>query len=190
MKRLDAGDLIDCSGREADVATLLAACADFFVQHHLGVGQTPAIEHLMADLSPVQRTRTRLLGMQGADGQLIGLVVLVKDWQRARQWCLRVMLVHPDWRSQGIGSRLYETVVTWSKTQGAAAILIGVLAGNDGAQRFWPRHGFQVVRQTPHGSGDVQIELEHRFCDLPIARVVPPGRTLARQFHSLVPGQT
>jgi hypothetical protein len=75
-------------------------------------------------------------------------------------------------------------LTAWAKAQGAAAFLIGVLDGNTGALRFWQRLGFQVVGESAHGSGDVQIELEHRFNDVSLAGIRRPGSTLAKQWRT------
>jgi GNAT superfamily N-acetyltransferase len=178
--------LVDLQGDDVAIDRLLSDCQDFFSRHHLAEGQTPSVHHLLQDLPASQQAQALRLGLLGPEGQLVGFALLVKDWQRARQWCLRVQVLHPDWRNQGLGTHLYEAITAWAKAQGAAAILIGVLASNDGARRFWQRLGFQEVRQDQHTSGELQVEMEHRFCDLPIDRVVQPGRTLARQWHERV----
>ena len=48
-------------------------------------------------------------------------------------------------QSGGIGSRLFAEVMAWLEDGDAHAIWIGVWSENHGAQRFYARHGFEVV---------------------------------------------
>ncbi|MDZ4375767.1 MAG: GNAT family N-acetyltransferase [Phenylobacterium sp.] len=45
----------------------------------------------------------------------------------------------------GLGGRLFRQVVDWLQSDGPRAVWIGVWSENFGAQRFYQRHGFQVV---------------------------------------------
>lgn len=53
--------------------------------------------------------------------------------------------VRPDARRLGIGSALLEDVVEWSKRDRARRIMLEVRASNVAAQKFYERHGFQIV---------------------------------------------
>ena len=55
------------------------------------------------------------------------------------------VMVEPDWRSQGIGAHLLDALVAECRQRTIGALDVTVAADNDGAQRFYARHGF--VRQ-------------------------------------------
>jgi len=67
-------------------------------------------------------------------------------------------------QSGGWGGRLFEVAERWLLEGGAPAIWIGVWSGNQGAQRFYARRGFEQVG-------------EHTF---PVGRVIDREFTLRR----------
>jgi len=50
-----------------------------------------------------------------------------------------------DRQGGGVGSRLFAEVMAWLERDGPRRIWIGVWSENLGAQRFYARHGFEVV---------------------------------------------
>jgi GNAT superfamily N-acetyltransferase len=174
------------------IAALLNACQDYFVQHH-GIEPGPqALQGLVADLSPEKRARDLMLfGITTPEGGLIGVLILIRDWDRRRQWCLRNLMLVPERRGDGLGGAIYARVSAWAKSQGAAAMLVGVLAANEGAVRFWQRQGFQEIRRQHFPELGDAMDLEHRFVAARIGDVTRLGGALQRQIQatgSLRPG--
>ena len=52
------------------------------------------------------------------------------------------LVVHSGLRSQGIGRRLVEAAIGWSREQGASHVGVSVHAFNRNARRFYERTGF------------------------------------------------
>jgi len=52
------------------------------------------------------------------------------------------IMVEPTWRSQGVGTQLVEQVVAACRARQIPALDVTVAAVNQGAQRFYVRHGF------------------------------------------------
>lgn len=52
------------------------------------------------------------------------------------------LVVHSSLRSQGIGRRLIEATIAWSRGQGASHVGVAVHAFNRNARRFYERTGF------------------------------------------------
>jgi GNAT superfamily N-acetyltransferase len=50
--------------------------------------------------------------------------------------------VYPDHRGRGVGERLVTTFLTWAAGKGAQRASVAAYAANEGAQRFYARHGF------------------------------------------------
>jgi ribosomal protein S18 acetylase RimI-like enzyme len=55
------------------------------------------------------------------------------------------IMVEPQARSRGIGARLVQTLAEECRQRGLAHIDVTVDAANEGAQRFYARHGFVLV---------------------------------------------
>ncbi len=51
-------------------------------------------------------------------------------------------VVREDWRNQGIGGRLMESIKIWAQERGATRLRLGVLPDNLGAQHFYVENGF------------------------------------------------
>ena len=56
---------------------------------------------------------------------------------------LRSMYVDVRHRDAGVGGLLAETFISWARAQGCAEAHVDAYAANDGAQRFYARHGFE-----------------------------------------------
>lgn len=77
--------------------------------------------------------------------RLIGYADLVRDHPTRGEWSLGLLLLDPQERSRGLGSRIYAALARWAHEQGAESVLIGVLEHNPRAARFWMRQGFEEV---------------------------------------------
>jgi len=62
---------------------------------------------------------------------------------------LEDMVIHPDWRNQGIGSELLETALEQCRREGLKRITLLTDADNQAAQRFYRKHGFSESSMLP-----------------------------------------
>lgn len=98
------------------------------------------------------------LGVPGAfaltasvDGRLVGYalvsiedtVVLDDHWEVAGPAVamLQTLVVAPEGRGRGVGTALMDTVEARLRAAGITDLLVGVVAGNSDAQRFYERRG-------------------------------------------------
>jgi len=85
------------------------------------------------------------------DGKRVGGCVLAYDTQGVNMldgrqdlvvmWDLRI---HPDFRGQGIGGRLFETAVSWTKSRNCQLLKIETQNINVRACRFYARQGCEL----------------------------------------------
>jgi GNAT superfamily N-acetyltransferase len=87
-------------------------------------------------LLAVARDRDRVVG------HLVGKLVGPDSIKLARFAVLESLRVDPDARGQGVGSLLVAEFLAWARRQEAAVASVTAYAGNDGARRFYARHGF------------------------------------------------
>jgi GNAT superfamily N-acetyltransferase len=79
-------------------------------------------------------------------GLVLGMVSLLRTISTAEGgpvcW-LEDMVVRPDARAAGIGSRLLQHAIDYARANGFKRITLLTDGDNDGARRFYQRHGFQ-----------------------------------------------
>lgn len=83
----------------------------------------------------------QLLGLQAADGTLLGFAVWSQVLDDAE---LLDIGVDPACRRQGLGQRLLDAVMAAARAQGAQRLLLEVRAGNLAAQALYQRAGFRL----------------------------------------------
>jgi GNAT superfamily N-acetyltransferase len=55
---------------------------------------------------------------------------------------IAALLVHPDLRSRGIGTRLVDKAKQWAKEKGLTRIVVSSMSHREAAHRFYQREGF------------------------------------------------
>jgi GNAT superfamily N-acetyltransferase len=75
-------------------------------------------------------------------GHLVGKLVGPDALRLARLAVLESIRVRPDRRGQGVGGMLVADFFGWARREGAVQASVSAYAANEGAQRFYARHGF------------------------------------------------
>jgi DNA-binding MarR family transcriptional regulator/GNAT superfamily N-acetyltransferase len=83
-------------------------------------------------------------------GRPVGTVFLVKG--KAKTARLRLLLVDPEARGFGIGTRLVEECVRFAKKAGYKRITLWTNSVLEAARRIYTKAGFKVVKTEPHAS--------------------------------------
>lgn len=77
------------------------------------------------------------------DGEnLVGLVDLIDGYPRLHDCYLGFLLLTPEARGQGLGPQVLDWLIKAAQGRSNERMLLCVLEGNEGAQRFWKRQGF------------------------------------------------
>ena len=86
-----------------------------------------------------------------ADGAAVGMVSLLFTVSTAEGgpacW-LEDMVLHPDWRGGGLGTRLLQHAIGWARGRGFTRISLLTDKTNEGAIRFYRRQGFVESAMT------------------------------------------
>lgn len=100
-----------------------------------------------------------------ADGEVVGYALAGPCYlphAEVTPECLelkRFYLLKP-WQGGGLGGRLFAVVTAWFAAHGPRDLWIGVWSENQGAQRFYLRHGFVKVGEYGFKVGSVT---DHEF---------------------------
>lgn len=86
------------------------------------------------------------------EGRAIGMVSLLYTVSTAlggRVAILEDMVLHPDFRGQGLGSELLNAAIELARSTGCLRITLLTDGDNEVAQRFYARHGFTRSAMLP-----------------------------------------
>ena len=83
-------------------------------------------------------------------GHLVGRISGPGSVHPIRVADLESVQVYPAHRNRGVGDQLATAFLAWAAEKGAQRATVTAYAANDGAQRFYARHGFAVRSVTLH----------------------------------------
>lgn len=86
------------------------------------------------------------------EGNIVGMVNLLYTVSTAlgeRVAILEDMIIDPGYRGGGAGSRLLDGAIAFAKEQGCRRITLLTDRTNNGAIRFYERHGFTLSEMVP-----------------------------------------
>jgi len=136
-------------GQIPELQSLFDRCADYVE----AVSGEPPIsseaEEALAPLPLGENVEKVGLGIYDRQTALVGFVDIIRNHPIQKDWWLRLLMLDPVVRHQGLGSRIYHACADWIGQEAGRAVWIGVVDDNQGAERFWRRLGFIHVRRDP-----------------------------------------
>ncbi len=132
-------------GRAPELQAFHEECRDYL---ELITGEPPGRDEaarLLRDLPPGKGPDDKfVIGLFDAPGHLVGVLDVVRDYPRSRDWYLSLLLFGPSSRGRGLGERVYRRLEEWVRAEGGAALHLIVQEQNPRAIEFWKRMGFAV----------------------------------------------
>jgi GNAT superfamily N-acetyltransferase len=105
--------------------------------------------------SPCER-----IWVEERDGRLVGCVAIVAADARTAQ--LRWFLVDPSARGTGLGRRLLDAAIAFSRDAGYERIVLWTVGGLEAAQHLYRQAGFERLAATPARRWGVDV-IEEQF---------------------------
>ena len=103
--------------------------------------------HFVGTVMPVAE-----VWVAGVDETVSGVLVLNGNW-------IEQLYVDPDWTNQGLGTAFIER----AKVERPEALDLWTFKSNQGAQRFYERHGFRAVGGTNGDNEEGEPDIHYRW---------------------------
>lgn len=143
MRRIDSATPNDIPQLCALLAILFAQEADFQPDE---VKQSAALRTILSKPETgcilVMREGEKILGM-------VNLLYTISTACGGRVALLEDMVVHPDYRQDGMGSQLLNGAKTWAQRTGCLRLTLLTDRANEPAIRFYQRHSFKLSAMIP-----------------------------------------
>jgi GNAT superfamily N-acetyltransferase len=126
--------------RRAEQHDVAAAAGVWLRSRHASIPAIPAPVHSDADVHGFFQEvvfREREMWVAADDGAVVAVMVLDGAW-------LDQLYVEPEWYGRGVGSAL----LAHAKSLRPGGIDLWAFESNEGARRFYERHGFVAVDRT------------------------------------------
>jgi GNAT superfamily N-acetyltransferase len=94
------------------------------------------------------------------DGSFMGCVMLVKDPDSQDAAKLRLLLVEPEARGMGVGSKLIQQCVSFAQQVGYKRVVLWTQSTLTPARRLYSAAGFKLIHQEEHATFGVKLTAE------------------------------
>jgi DNA-binding MarR family transcriptional regulator/GNAT superfamily N-acetyltransferase len=138
--------------------------------YHLEQGWNGEFETLIAqiygeyDAAPANPPKSLWIAEQG--GEVAGSIFIVPAAGEQGTAQLRMLYVEPAFRGLGIGKRLVEEAVTFSRASGYKRIILWTQDCLGSARRIYQGAGFELIREEPHHSFGVDLNGQYWALEL------------------------
>ncbi len=151
--------------RPADVGSMVDLLALLFAQE-ADFAPSPAKQRRAIELILARPSLGRVFVLT-QDRKVLGMASLlftISTAEGGRAAWLEDLVVRPEQRGRGLGTRLLQSVVEWARKQGITRISLLTDADNVGARGLYMRHGFRPSAMQP-----MRLSLERRSSKRPAA---------------------
>ncbi|WP_374515329.1 GNAT family N-acetyltransferase [Niveibacterium sp.] len=137
------------AAHEGELQAFFEANPDYFLAvQGAPAGPQAAYDEIHGDLpAGWSYTKKWLIGYRDpANGKLVAFASLVSDLLADTVWHIGLFVVATELHGSGLAASMFHSIEAWAKAHGARWLRLGVVVGNQRAERFWGRQGFAQVR--------------------------------------------
>lgn len=89
-----------------------------------------------------------MFGFFDVHNVLVGLIEAIRHYPDDRSWWVGLMMLTPQQRGKGLGSKFYKAFEGWVSAHKAQQVILSVIEENEQGFIFWKNIGFEVTRKT------------------------------------------
>jgi GNAT superfamily N-acetyltransferase len=124
------------------------------------------VARISADFIDYYDPKTDRCWIAEKDGERVGSIMLVRDREDSDTAKLRLLLVEPNARGLGLGRRLIQQCIDFSKETGYKRIVLWTQSILESARRLYRAAGFHLVVEEEHQSFGANLTGENWQLDL------------------------
>ena len=124
-----------------EVLELFQACSEFF---ELIGGEVPSeTDDYFKDLPPGKTYDEKHLIGVFDQKKLVAAIDIVEDYPKDKEWIIGLLVIHPDYRRMGLGSKIDEVLGEIVLENRGKFLRVGVQEQNQDALKFWFSQGYE-----------------------------------------------
>lgn len=136
-------------------------CTDYYDLHGIEEVGPDAARNLFHEKPPGKDPGDKFILGLFMQEHLIGIIEGVKDYPREGTWFIGQMMVDSRKRSSGLGASFFDEFQGWAEDHKVQALRLAVLDGNQMAQKFWKKRGFEFQeKKTDMPVGNIQADVK------------------------------
>jgi GNAT superfamily N-acetyltransferase len=110
------------------------------------------VARIVADYAETHEPGRDAAWIAELDGERVGCIFCVRDPDDPESAKLRILLVDPRARGQGLGGRLVDECLAFARDAGYARVRLWTNHPLEAARRIYIGRGFELVGEEPHRS--------------------------------------
>jgi GNAT superfamily N-acetyltransferase len=132
---------------ETDIGRILQMMSRFYAREHLGYEESRAREAVATLARIPEYGGIWLVDSPGGPAGYFALLIGYSLEFHGRYGLIDELYLEPEWRGQGIGTRIISFAADWCASRGFKTLQLVVGHDNPGALRLYEREGFQAHRE-------------------------------------------
>ncbi|GAA1284422.1 GNAT family N-acetyltransferase [Pseudonocardia aurantiaca] len=153
-------------GRPGDLGWVVTAHGELYAREFgWDTSFEALVARIVADFAAKQDPAREQAWIAELDGKRVGCVFCVQG-DELDAASLRILLVHPDARGHGLGTRLVDTCTAFAREAGYERLRLWTNDVLAAARRIYLAAGFRLVAEAPHHSFGVDLVGQDYALDL------------------------
>jgi GNAT superfamily N-acetyltransferase len=150
--------LIRTLGAPGDLGWVVLAHGEVYAEEFGWTTEFEAfVARIVADYAAGRDPARESAWIAERDGRRVGCVFCVSDPDDAGAARLRILLVHPDGRGEGLGGRLVDTCLEFAHAAGYGRVRLWTNHPLAAARHIYLARGFRLTGEEPHHSFGAEL---------------------------------
>lgn len=145
---------------EIKLQNMLETCNDYFNLVYKRNNQENSAHEILTELPDNKTDDDKfVIGIFDEEKNIIGVIDIIRDYPQNNIWFLGLMLISPNFRSNGLGKKVFDDTEEWAVDLGAKFIRLAVVEQNIKGLNFWKKLGFKIIKDKIQDLEGIETKL-------------------------------